>query len=127
MLIVLIGCTSINNNNKIQLRYICNVPVYYDYNLLEFIDNKDSSIYIISYNDTNTITKSSNMDSLIEGNYYELELIAVPKGLYMKSIIRGSWPFSFRDNNGCYITHNDTLVGTVYQSPDIIEKFYIKR
>jgi len=127
LLIGIMGCTSISNSNRIKLKYVHNIPIYLYYNLLNFKDNKDSLVYVISQSDTIEIMKTSSMDSLVEGNFYELELVTVDKGLYMISIMSGGFPFSFRDHNNRNITINDTLVGTVYQSPNIIGMYYIKR
>ncbi len=109
-----------------NLKYLSDVGGYLEYDFFCFSDSNDSLYYLISA-DSSSSRNYCICDSLTPNKYYKIQLTTVPKGLYLKSTIRGSYQTSTHLDNDNQITSDDTLVGTVYQSPNIIGKCYISR
>lgn len=123
-IILLISC-SFFYNKKIELTYIHDIPILSDMEFLAFKDKNDSLIFIISQNNYSDTTIYLNLETLKENNKYLIELSPVEKGKVLKSIIRGH-PISFTSENDRLIIINDTLIGEMFSSPNIIGKYYKK-
>jgi len=121
---MILGCSTINETTKIKLKYIFNTPILFDYNFLRFMDEKGCLYFVISEPTELDSVDILSLDSLISDEIYELELIPVKKNSYLKSIVRQG-PSSFSVDT-IQITRNDTLVGDVYTSPNIIHFYYKK-
>jgi hypothetical protein len=123
-ILILSGCTFFNSQ-KIELIYIHETPILSDFEFLTFKDKNDSLIFIISQNNFSDSTIYLNFEKLKENNKYLIELIPIEKGKVIKTIIRRG-PSSFITENNKLIISNDTLIGEVYSSPNIIGQYYKK-
>ncbi len=125
LIVVLMSCAN-NKSIKQGLIYQYDLPAFSHFNFLLFKNQNDSLIFIISDEVSNKFSEDLKLDSLIENKLYLLELIPIETGLYLKSSVRSSHPVSYYVGDSTIITKQDTLVGTVYKSPNIIGLYYKK-
>lgn len=121
--VTLMNCST-NNGIEESLTFIDNNIMFLDYELLLFKNHKDSLFFVLSPQ----LKPASNRfygDSLVKNKKYLVKLNIVKKGIILKSIIRGHASTAY-DFNDVIITKNDTLVGTVYTSPNINGIYYKK-
>ena len=118
------GCSFFISEN-IELIYLHDTPLLSSMELLVFKDKNDSIIFILSQKKDSDTTMHEGFEKLEENNNYVLKLLPIEKGKVLKSIIRGH-PNSFISENNKVIIFNDTLIGDVYSSPNIIGKYFKK-
>lgn len=118
-----VSCSTVENKMTIQrLRFEQGFEYYYYYVCI-FSNSQDSTIYLLSDMKTEQIRDNMYCDTLTRNKYYDLELVQIEKGMQVEPLGRSLGLGGF---NGEVLISGDSVVGSMYTSPNIIGKCYIK-
>ena len=119
---ILVTCSTVDKSKLLIFK--SELPYFVEYNFLTFTDQNGKEYYILSNAWNEDSISSNKLEKLEINKSYRLNLVEMEKGKILKTITRK--PVSFYADDDTMITKEDTLVGTVYTSPDLYDHFIIK-